>query len=397
MLKVALVSSIRPETNYTAYLIDALQKHHSFTETLVYTDREPENLKVGLRNVRLVWNRDWPFVFQIIAQAVKDRVNVLHFQHEINMYGGPRTAVLFPILVLVARIFRFNPVVTFHAAVPIKSLDVNFLKVFSWPYPRLLAPLVRIVFPLIYFSSGFFAKRVIAHSQGLKEILVRDYHIGSGKITVIPHGVPEDVSYDPLMVSPNIKKFGESKFILYFGYFHRRKGLEFLIRAFKEVSQTHPDLVLVLAGGTIIEHYLKEVEDLIVSMNLQEKVKITGFVRLPDLRFLLENSEFIVLPAVYSIAASGPLAQVFAHEKAVIGSDLGVYREEIVNNFNGLLAKAADAEDLRDKIITLIENPQLVKTISENVAGVKKERSWSTVAGQTIKVYLETREGRFPF
>ena len=127
------------------------------------------------------------------------------------------------------------------------------------------------------------------------------------------------------------------------------------------------------------------------------KSKNHRFVRLPDLRFLLENSEFIVLPAVYSIAASGPLAQVFAHEKAVIVSDLGVYREEIVNNFNGLLAKAADAEDLRDKIITLIENPQLVKTISENVAGVKKERSWSTVAGQTIKVYLETREGRFPF
>lgn len=384
-----MVSTIQPETNYTAYLIDGLQGHYGGNcEVLVYTDKDSRNQEVKLQNIKLVWNRDWNFLLQIIRQSLKDKINIIHFQHEINMFGGPRTAVLFPFLVLATRLLGFKPVVTIHAAVPVREFNAEFLKVFEWPKPKLLAPFVRIIFPTIYFLIGLFAKKIIVHSPGIKAILSQEYKINGSKIEVIPHGVPEDVSYQlPAVSGQLLDKLAQKKFLLYFGYFHRRKGLEFLIRAFESISHKYPDLNLVLGGGTILPGYFHEIKNLVCELELSERVYITGFLRLPDLRFLLSHCEFVVLPAVYSIAASGPLAQVFAHEKAVIVSDLGVYAEEIRPDFNGLLARVGDASDLEKKILRLLEDPELCRSIIKNVSLIRRERSWQAVAGKTLKVY----------
>ena len=392
-LKIAMVSSIRPETNYTAYLIEALQKYYSKDcEVLVYTDRDKHNLEVLLENVRLVWDRDWNFLFQILAQALKDKIDVIHFQHEINMFGGPRTAILFPFVVLFSRLFGFNPVVTIHAAVPVREFNVDFLKVFEWPKPKLLTPLVRVVFPTIYFLVGLFSKKIIVHSMGIKSILRNDYKINGDKITVIPHGVPGAVGYNEQEVSASIKaKIYEKRFLLYFGYFHRRKGLEFLVRAFKQVSQKHPDLYLVLGGGTILPNYSKEIGELISILGLSDKVIITGFLNLTDLRYLLDKCEFVVLPAVYSIAASGPLAQVFAHKKAVIVSDLGVYSEEVKSGVNGLLAKVADVKDLERNMLRLLDDQILKDFIVKSITVIHEDRKWENIASKTLRVYEEIK------
>lgn len=390
MLKIAMVSSIRPETNYTAYLVEALQNYYSKEfDVLVYTDKDKLNLEVPLKNVKLVWNRDWNFLFQIIHQAQSDKVDVLHFQHEINMFGGPRTAALFPFLIILSRTLGFKPVITIHAAVPVKEFNVDFLKVFEWPKPELLAPLVKVIFPVIYFLIGLFAKKIIVHSPGIKDLLVKDYRIAGNKIEVIPHGVPEDVTYQLSAVTGQLlEKLSGKEFLLYFGYFHRRKGLEFLIKAFKPISQKYPDVYLILGGGTILPDYSKEMENLIFQLGLSSRVIVTGFLKLTDLRYLLDKCEFVVLPAVYSIAASGPLAQVFAHEKAAIVSDLGVYREEIQKGVNGLLAEVRDEEDLANQMELLLTDQQLKEKIVGNVKLIRQKRSWSKIADQTKKVYL---------
>lgn len=389
MIRVAMVSGIRPETNYTTYLIQALQKiKDPNLEVLAYCEKDPLNLEVPLKNLNLCWNRDWRYVYQILLQAKKDKVDVLHFQHEINMFGGPRTAVLFPLLIFLARISGFQPVVTLHAAIPIKSFDEDFLKVFEWPRPNLLAPVVKIIFPTIYFFIGLFAKKIIVHSSGIKNILASDYKINSSKIEVIAHGVPEDVSYQLSAVGGQLlEKISDKKFLLYFGYLHRRKGLEYLVAAFKKVSEKYPDLILVLAGGTILPNYTRELEAQIKSLNLTDRIFVTGFLGLTGLRYLLSRCEFVVLPAVYSIAASGPLAQVFAHEKAVIVSDLGVYREEIQNGVNGLLAKVRDEADLANKIELLLTDPELKRKIINEARLLREERSWVKIAGRTLKIY----------
>lgn len=388
-LKVATVSSIRPETNYSVYLIDALQKNYSNQiEVYSYCENEEANREVALTNKRYCWDRNWRYFFQILAQARRDRIDLLHFQHEINMFGGPRTAVIFPFLVLAARLLGFKTMVTIHAAVPRQDLNEEFLKVFEWPRPRLLTPVVNFVFTFIYAAIGLFSQRLIVHSPGLRQILVRDYFYSPSKIEVVAHGVPEDISYPLSAVGSQLRKTTEGKkFLLYFGYFHRRKGLEILLRAFLKISRNHPDLFLVLAGGAAMEHYFQALKRLSEELRIADRVLFTGFLALNDLRYLLANCEFVVLPAVYSIAASGPLAQVFAHGKAAIVSDLGVYREEIQNGVNGLLAKVGDDEDLALQIESLLTDQDLKQTIERKAKELGEERAWSKIAGQTLEIY----------
>lgn len=389
MIKVAIVSSIRPETNYSAYLIKALQKNCA-DRVLVYSycENEKENEAIDLENKRYCWDRNWRYFFQVLSQARQGGVNLLHFQHEINMFGGPRTAVIFPFLVLASRILGFKPIVTVHAVVPRKEFNRTFLEVFEWPKPILTLPLVKIVFPVIYFLIGLFAKKIIVHSPGLRDLLVTDYSFNSQKIEVIPHGIPEAISYPLSEVSRQLlDRLGDKKLLLYFGYLHRRKGLEVLIRALAKVVKDFPDLRLVLGGGTVMPGYLRELEELIRRLKINDRVLVTGFLKLTDLRYLIDGCHFVVLPAIYSIAASGPLAQVWAQGKAVIVSDLGVYHEEIRDRVNGLLAKVGDVDDLAGRMKELLIDETLRASIQKEVLRIREERDWRKISEKTVQIY----------
>src|SRR3989344_2976675 len=156
MIKVGMVSSIRPETNYTAYLAEALQRSalgvngqgsgslRSQVEVYVYCEKDERNREVPLQNLRLCWERNWRYFYQILFQAKRDKLNLLHFQHEFNMFGGPRTALLFPFLVGLSRLLGFNVIVTVHAVVARRLMNQEFLKIFGWPRLLGLTPLIKI-------------------------------------------------------------------------------------------------------------------------------------------------------------------------------------------------------------------------------------------------------------
>jgi glycosyltransferase involved in cell wall biosynthesis len=389
MLKMAMVSSIRPETNYTTYLIDALQKYYSDkVGVLVYTEKDRLNLDVPLSNINLVWNRNWQYVFQVLSRAKKDKVDVIHLQHEINMYGGISTAVLFPLLVFLLRFFGFRPVVTAHAAIPIKLIDRRLLEVFNWPYPKLLTPVVKLIFPLIYFLIGLFAEKVIVHTQTIKKCLDSDYHIGGRKITIIPHGVPDVVDEGKLFSGSDWRgHLVGNKIILYFGYLHKRKGVEYLLRAFGNLTDYFPNYLLVIAGGTIQENYFIELKKLVADLGIKDKVIFTGFIKTPEISYLMYHCDFVVLPAIYSIAASGPLAQVFAFEKPVIVTRIGSYAEEITDGVDGLLVEPGSVESLGVGMRKMITDEKLREDIISAVKVKHEMRKWSKVAGLTLDTY----------
>lgn len=389
MLKMAMVSSIRPETNYTAYLIEALQKHYTDkAEVLVYTEKDEANLKVPISNINLVWNRNWQYVFQVLSRAKKDKVDVIHLQHEINMYGGIRTTLLFPFLILLLRFFGFKPVVTAHAAIPIKLIDKRFLEVFNWPSPLLLTPFVKLIFPAVYFLIGLFAEKVIVHTRTIKECLENDYRINGRKIVIIPHGVPDAVEEGKLISGNDWRgRVIGKKIILYFGYLHKRKGVEYLLRAFSKLASSFPDYLLVIAGGTIQENYFSELKKLVTDLGIEERAVFTGFIKMAELSYLMNNCEFVVLPAIYSIAASGPLAQVFAFEKPVIVTRIGSYAEEITDSVDGLLVEPGSVESLVTGMRKMITDEKLKRDIIGAVKVKHEMRKWSKVAGLTLSTY----------
>lgn len=387
--KTAIVSSILPETNYSRYLTGALQKTKNLgVEVFVYTDKNPQNLDVPLKNVKLVWSKNFLYPFQIFLQARHDHLDLIHIQHEINMYGGLLTALIFPILPILLRILRIKTVITIHAVVKPSEIDERLMRTFSFPTNRIFIPILKLFFFCLYSFCLRFSDLGIVHANTLRDILIKEYRAWPSKVIVNPVGVPE---YD--LKSPT-KKINSSwlvdirnkKIILYFGYLVKRKGLEDLLEAFKIISPKYPEYILVLAGGTLQKEYENELKNR--AKNLKS-VLFTSFVSADELKYLLKACEFVVLPATYSIAGSGPLAEAISFRKPVIVPKLGVLAEEVEDRSIGLQYKALDTASLKEAIMELISNEPLRERLSKNMQKRYDERIWPKIADKTISFYKQ--------
>ena len=390
---VAMVTTLMPETHYSRYLIEALiKKYKDALSLLVYSNKE-EKVK-GFRKISInkCWNQNFFYPFQILKQAIKDRVKIVHLQHEINMYGGSKTALLFPFLVLLLKLMEKKVVVTIHGVVPKKKIDLNFLRTFSWSGNKITVNLVKNVLSFIYTNTCFLSDIVIVHSKHIKSVLMSDYNAKEEKIRAIPHGVPgkrlpnksKEINADWWEKIKNKKK------ILFFGYLVKRKGLEYLIDAFKEIAKKYKDYVLVLAGGMLQEDYVKKLKKIVKNKGLSKKVIFTSFIKKEeDLKKLILSSEFVVLPSIYSISASGPLAQVMSLHKPVIGTDIGTFSEEIDDGADGLLCSPKSAKSLKETMERLIENENLLNKLKNGIKKKAKKRSWVNIAERTYKIYRE--------
>lgn len=408
-MKIAQVSSLLPETNYFRYLAEALQK--AGEEVLIYADKDPKNLSTGLKNVYLVWDKSPKYWWQIIRRARLDKPDLVHLQHEVNMFGGPKEAIFFPLLVFLLRLFGFRLVTTVHAVVEKEKIDSEFLEINKFPKLGFLVSPVRFFFTLVYKFSGKFSQKVIVHSEGLKRILATDYKVKSDKIVVIPHGVPDEINIpkkDPLDSSwwPKVK---DQRFMLYFGYLHRRKGLEQVIEGFtiKDLRFKNGEnllrnlgIKLVIAGGTLQTDYEESLRKLVRDLDLEDEVIFCGFVSGEELSWLLSRCEFVVAPATYSISASGPLAQVIAHEKPVILTKIGVFAEELEDGVSGIyvqpqnpagwprnISQSESARGWAEAMKLLLEDRQLREKLVAGIKKVHEERGWSKIAKQHIGVY----------
>lgn len=389
-----MITTLMPETHYSRYLIEALCKNDRNKMSLfIYANKE-EKIK-AFDNINIKFNKCWSqnffYPFQIARHAIKDKVDMVHLQHEINMYGGMLTAILFPFLVVLLKITGIKVIVTIHAIVPKNEIDINLLETFSWPKNRILSIIVGLVLSYIYAATCSFSDTLIVHSEYLKSVLITDYRAKKDKILVIPHGVPmQNDSTDLNEINAFWwDKINSNKIILNFGYVVRRKGLEYLIDAFEGVSKKYDDYVLVITGGTLKGHeeYVESLKIIIGEKGLSDRIIFTSFVKETELRNLFMMSEFVVLPALYSISASGPLAQAISYHKPTIGTNIGVFREEVNDGVNGILCLPRDSKSLEKAILNLIENPVLLQKMSENMKKKAEVRSWHNIAIRTFSVY----------
>ena len=384
-----MISSILPATNYTAYLIEALQKKFSQKmETFVYTGLEKENKKANLKNIELVWSKDLAYPFQVLKQVLKDKPQIVHIQHEINMFGDWPTALIFPLLPFLLKMTRVKVVVTIHAIVSQKQIDIKFLETFWRSEKKFFVPLMKIFFYLLFKIIGWFSDKIIVHSQGLKNILVKDYGLNGKKITVILEGIPDEIKLikKEKVTKQIVEQIQGRPFMLYYGYLHKRKKVELLFEVLQLVNKKHPRILLVIAGGILQKDYEEELKKTVLRLNLVKKVIFLGFVKEDDLNWLINQSTFVLLPASYSIAASGPLAQIVAQHKPFIASRMGVFEEEIKDGVEGLLADNSVAEWAL-KSNQLIEDKELIKRMTFNLKKKHQQRTWSIIAKQTYNLY----------
>lgn len=213
----------------------------------------------------------------------------------------------------------------------------------------------------IFTSPSYFLKDKLI-SNGINEF----------KIIVIP--CPIDLNdYEP--------SYDHGDYVVFAGRFVRHKGIMTLIKAFELLS-----IKLILLGSGEL---LPEIKNYINNHNMKN-IKLTGFLRGKEFQKVVKDSKFVIIPSEWYENSPFIIYESFALGKPVVGSRIGGIPELVIDDETGLTFEAGNAEDLKNKIKYLLENPDLVIKMGKN-ARKKAEKFYHAEIHyqKIIKVYQD--------
>lgn len=137
--------------------------------------------------------------------------------------------------------------------------------------------------------------------------------------------------------SLNRERIIKDPYILFFGRIDFYKGVDILIRAYKNSSLPSRNIKLVIAGKG----------DLTQEMNLIDKniIVLNRYIENSELASLIKYSLFVVLP-YRTVTQSGVLKSAYAFDKPVVATKVGSFIAEIKDGEEGILVNPSDEKDL---------------------------------------------------
>jgi len=232
---------------------------------------------------------------------------------------------------------------------------------------------------------------LIAVSLYTRNELTELYDVDEEKIHVIYNGV------DTQKFKPNRDRVGlrlelglekEQKTILCVGRLYYRKGITTLLQSIPKVVQKFEDVKFVISGKGFKKNEEK-LRKLAEKLKIKESVMFLGYVpdeKLPD---LYAASDIFVLPALYE---NFPFAILEAQSTGlpVISTKVGGIPEFLTNNKNGLLVEPGDPEQLAQRIMILLEDPELAEELGRRGRKLVEEKfAWPLIASKVVDLYHE--------
>ncbi|MGA3085215.1 MAG: glycosyltransferase family 1 protein [Thermodesulfobacteriota bacterium] len=240
------------------------------------------------------------------------------------------------------------------------------------------------------------ADKIIAVSHHTKKDLIRILKVSSEKIVVI-HEAPSPIffPYDKKEAQARLKQqYGiTKKFIYHLGNIEPRKNLIVLLEAFTRVCQDlGNEYQLVVSGqkGWLtrsLSHFLK-------NYPAQDQVLFTGYVPMEHIPMFMNSAELFVFPSLYE-GFGLPVLEAMSCGTPIISSNRSSI-PEIVGSA-GILVDPTDTQELADRIIGLLRNPEEKMRLSQLGKEQSARFSWYEAARKTLDVYRSVNKHENPF
>ncbi len=240
---------------------------------------------------------------------------------------------------------------------------------------------------------AFIAKKAdlfIATTNEIREGLLRD-GIPSEKILRITNFIDTE-SFFPITRGnrgylKKLKGLDNLIIVLYSGRFVRRKGVEILLKAWKEASRNRSNSKLLLLGEGPL---LNEMKGLTKRIGLTESVQFMGHVS--NVVEFLHMADIFVLPSLQE-GMPNALLEAMACGLPVIGTRIGGVVDIIDDRKNGILIEPGNVKSLARALGELLENESLRNELGERAyEKIKREYSLDTVVGKYIQLYSNLLE-----
>ena len=201
-----------------------------------------------------------------------------------------------------------------------------------------------------------------------------------GDYTIIPPGIDLNKYQGALRKETTPK---EPITILYVGRLDRRKGILFLLEAFKRVQKTITNTKLVVVGKG---SFKKKAQSFVSKHNLKG-VEFVGFVEDEKLPRYYAKANIYCSPATQGESFGIVLLEAMASGLPVVAFANAGYREVLVGKGARFLVPPKDIEKLTEVLSTLIEDRSLRREMSRWSLNEAKKYSWENVGPKIIKVY----------
>jgi glycosyltransferase involved in cell wall biosynthesis len=231
----------------------------------------------------------------------------------------------------------------------------------------------------------------------MKNELIEDFGVKNKSVTVIRHPINNafpDTGLTPSEAKSRLGIGDTDKTILCFGRIKPYKGIDYLLPAFRKLAAEDGRYRLIIAGEVQKgnESYLDSlVQAIPLELERGQVILKTQFIPDEDMEVYLKAADVLVLP-YKEIFQSGVLFLAYSFGLPVVATDVGSFREEIVEGRTGFLCRPGDPAELAKAIETyfasdLFRNLKICRQDVKDYADAN--HSWHAVAELTRNAYVE--------
>lgn len=219
---------------------------------------------------------------------------------------------------------------------------------------------------------------IITVSEASRSDIGTEFLIPDDRFRVVPNGINLDCFY-PL---EGIAR--EDNMILVTNSADTPlKGLRYLLEAVAEIRRER-EIRLVVIGKPKEDGMI---ERMVAELSLGETVRFTGRISHDDFARYYAEATMAVIPSLYE-GFGMPAGEAMACGVPVISTSGGALTEVLGDA--GMIVPPADAQALKEAILTLLDDPERRRRLGEaGLERVKNSLTWRHAAKRTVEVYRE--------
>jgi len=247
---------------------------------------------------------------------------------------------------------------------------------------KMLDPLAKF---LIYKSD-----KIITHGKK-HYIYFRKLGVNKDKISLIRNSSEIEINSYTIEESRILKEkiAKNNKVILYVGRLIKRKGVEYLIKAYHLLLKEKNNAELWIIGDGKVKPELKKLVD---ELNINEKVKFFGWIDFKKLPIFYLASDVFVLPAINDEKEGAePWGLVvneamFAKKPVIVTNSVGCSEDLVINNFNGYIVKEKSAYEIKEALAKILSDEKLAYQMGKNSEIIIKNYNYNKMASDFINI-----------
>ncbi|HLJ76245.1 MAG TPA: glycosyltransferase, partial [Acidobacteriaceae bacterium] len=363
-MKICLVAAFPPSkrqlNEYSFHLARELQRHKNVELTILADELGPSDVTPDVRKIHFEQSQEIPgfhvircWKFGSLATPVRLlqtihrlKPDVVWFNLVFSSFGTPENPfAAFAGLSVPAltRAAGFYTHITLHHIIEhidFANAGVRRERIFRMATDVATWALLKADSVSVLLSNY---RRTLMKKYSAQNILVGTH----GTFTTISH--PPDLS----------RRNNPDQRILAFGHWGTYKRLETLVEAFPRVLQRCPRARLIIGGANhpMAPGYQESIRD---SMPGNLPVQFLGYVASKDVADLFRTSTVLVMPYDSSTGSSGPAHQACEYGVPIVCADIPDFRCMAIDDDMAIsFFKTRDASDLADKLITVLQSPDL--------------------------------------